>query len=242
MLKLKNVKDFSKTNSKGVYQRQGTFQCQVKEFGGLQTITSNSILVTYRQIYTGVVILLINQPIDADSVMEKMVKSVQELSKVYILLHNFYTFNNYVILNLVFQSVEFTAAWDQLYVFEGPKGVEYHYSFYVDFSSEDESPITQQILDAIIERVHDSGLHQSWGIDSASLTWATYCPQMDQELSPGLTIRWPSLWSSTEHLIECIQNNSTKTILNRQCFHDFTQGATINTPDFKVTNHLTFSF
>ena len=79
---MENVKDNSKTVPTGVYQKQGTYQCQIREFGSTKTITSNPALVTYRHVYNGVITLRTNenQPIDIVSVMDKVVNCIQELS------------------------------------------------------------------------------------------------------------------------------------------------------------------
>ena len=79
---MENVKDNTKTVPTGVYQKQGTYQCQVREFGSITTFISNAVLVTYRNVYNGIITLRTNdhQPIDIDIVMEKVVKSIQDLS------------------------------------------------------------------------------------------------------------------------------------------------------------------
>ena len=65
------------------YQKQGTYQCQVREFGSFKTVISNSVLLTYNRVYNGIVTLWpINQLIDADSIMTSMTNSINELSKV----------------------------------------------------------------------------------------------------------------------------------------------------------------
>ena len=50
------VHDKSKTVSEdALYQKQGTYQCQVKEFGAMEASTSNAIIVTFRKVLNAVV-------------------------------------------------------------------------------------------------------------------------------------------------------------------------------------------
>lgn len=79
------VNDESKQKSviDNVYQQQGTYQCQVREFGSINTVTSNAVLLTYRRIYNGVVTLWPHNPLtDSDSIMERITKTVDEIAKV----------------------------------------------------------------------------------------------------------------------------------------------------------------
>jgi hypothetical protein len=42
-----------------LYQKQGTYQCQVKEFGEVLATPSNAIIVTYRKVLNAVVSIFI---------------------------------------------------------------------------------------------------------------------------------------------------------------------------------------
>ena len=64
------------------YQKQGTYRCQVREFGSVKTFLSTEVLLTYNRIYNGVVTLWTNSPTEADSVMQKLIDSIIQLSKV----------------------------------------------------------------------------------------------------------------------------------------------------------------
>lgn len=61
-----------------MYQKQGTYQCQVKEFGALEVSTSNPIILTYSQVLNGIVTITTtsaNQPLndfDVKRVMSKV--------------------------------------------------------------------------------------------------------------------------------------------------------------------------
>ena len=56
---LSEVKDKSKStymdNKDPTYQKQGTYQCQVKEFGAVNFSTSNAIVLTHSRVMNGIV-------------------------------------------------------------------------------------------------------------------------------------------------------------------------------------------
>ena len=43
-----------------IYQKQGTYQCQVREFGAVEEFLSNSIIITYRTVMNAVVSISIS--------------------------------------------------------------------------------------------------------------------------------------------------------------------------------------
>ena len=122
--------------------------------------------------------------------------------------------------------MKFTVAWDTIYHLIGSKVEEFRHSLYVDFTSaHPPDSSVSYILDAITERLDDSALHRIWGIRSATVNWATYCPKTVQQLS-GLTIHLPSFWSSKEQYVYCnTRYTNYGETLSRQCAYDFIQGA-----------------
>lgn len=94
------VNDKSKPISEGgkyaIFQKQGTYQCQVREFGSVQRTTSNSIILTYRRILNGIVSLW---PTDANTftsnreIMEQVTNFVHQVYKKPKLIFILFLFN-----------------------------------------------------------------------------------------------------------------------------------------------------
>ena len=79
------VRDDSKLNSEsGIYQKQGTYTCQVREFGSTKVFNSNSIMITYDRIFNGIVNLLVNYSSNADvnGIMNQILKIIEEVLKL----------------------------------------------------------------------------------------------------------------------------------------------------------------
>lgn len=81
------VHDKSKGISDGgeyaIYQKQGTYQCQVKEFGAVEVTTSNAIIVTYHRVLNGIVSIslsnLTKNSVNTDAIMGRVRDFIHEV-------------------------------------------------------------------------------------------------------------------------------------------------------------------
>lgn len=67
-----------------LYQKQGTYECQVREFGSVEASTSNAIILTYRGVYNGIVSL---RPTEASNsfnnleIMDKVMIFIKQVKR-----------------------------------------------------------------------------------------------------------------------------------------------------------------
>jgi hypothetical protein len=93
------VHDKSKIVSEdAIYQKQGTYQCQVKEFGAVEVSISNSIVITYRKVLNAVVSILTSNSaknvMNIDAVMGRVRDFIHQVSNCLL--------NDSVIIMLLF--------------------------------------------------------------------------------------------------------------------------------------------
>lgn len=145
------VHDKSKVISDGgkdaIYQKQGTYQCQVKEFGAVEVVTSNAIIVTYHRVLNGVVSIslsnLTKSVLNVDAVMGSVrdfiheVLTVDGIPKLVYLIKYLYLSLLQNVLGDVLKVNQVKTSWDPLYsVPLRSGGLEYRYSLYIDIATQ----------------------------------------------------------------------------------------------------------
>lgn len=71
------VLDESKiTSDSAEYQKQGTYKCQVREFGSLKSFISNPILVTFKRILNGILRIVWPAGVGNSSHLHEVMKEI----------------------------------------------------------------------------------------------------------------------------------------------------------------------
>lgn len=135
------VHDKSKTVSEdALYQKQGTYQCQVKEFGEVLATPSNAIIVTYRKVLNAVVSIFIlksaKNAMSIDAIMGQVRDFIHEVgywnNKKNSFIDSEY-FHSQNVLEDHLKLSDFETSWDPLYSLPiSPNEIEYRHSQYVD--------------------------------------------------------------------------------------------------------------
>ncbi|KAK4020543.1 hypothetical protein OUZ56_002508 [Daphnia magna] len=224
------VHDKSKGISDGgeyaIYQKQGTYQCQVKEFGAVEVTTSNAIIVTYHRVLNGIVSIslsnLTKNSVNTDAIMGRVRDFIHE---------------NVLGDNLKLNDVE--TSWDPLYSLPlRSGGIEYRYSLYVDIARKYPDTTLYHCLDVISEKVGSSlQLRSLLQVEKISVQWATYCARENVTVSASNSPKefqsfWPSSWPTsvlnpTSGNILCVYEDNRAELLTRQCLPDFSLGASL---------------
>ncbi|XP_057371180.1 uncharacterized protein LOC130692123 [Daphnia carinata] len=239
------VHDKSKSVSDGgthsIYQKQGTYQCQVKEFGAVEVTTSNAIIVTYRRVLNGIVSITVsnitNNSVNIDNIMGNVRDFIHE-----------------IVLGNHLKLKDVVTSWDPLYSQHLRSGViEYRCSLYVDIAIQYPDTTLYHCLDVISEKVGNSSqLRSQLQVENITVQWATYCPREKVTISAPNTsneLFWPPSWPAPVfHPISgktlCVYENNRAELLTRQCLPEFSQGASLTSLNVKkcarfITEHET---